>query len=871
MPSDDVILNLRQIASYPPVPSAGGLLIIAQQSGLGGPYVTIDPADFVATAIPMAGDISITGSLTVGFNVSAASLNVSDAEITSLYADDGDFAALAVNAAPVATEAYVDRADAVLSGAIGVLNDALNVLGQTSVRTWNGRVGDVTMGLSDLLLAGGAPIVNPNFQGSPTAPTPTLKSNSDRIATTQFVNSVIIQYFDDFIRTYPIVNTFNGRSGNVTLTLDDVVGADGALLDSPAFFGTPTAPTPPPNDNSTRIATTEYVDNAIASNTTWAPLNSPEFVGYPTAPTANPGTATAQLATTAFVMAAVAASVAGVSTFMGRTGDVTLEASDITNAGGALLQSPIFVGTPQAPTVAPGDNSNAIATTAWVLNELGGATIGVMSFNGRGGAVTLNTTDITDAGGAPLVSPALSGAPTAPTAPTGTSTDQLATTAFVQAAIAAISTGVVSFNGRDGAITLTQNDVSAAGGAIVNSPNFTGVPTAPTAVPGTNTTQIATTAFVAAAIQAAGGVTSFNSRAGAITLLASDLTAAGGALLASPNFSGAPTAPTAAGGTSSTQIATTAFVTSAMGAYVPLTGGTMTGDLVMGGQSAIGIGLTVPANASSITRLVANGSITQAGNGQSYMFNTYYTGAAYSTITAGASQLIQGSSDGTINFYSNAGLAAGASFTPTSRATISPNGVITATGGLVAPNAAISSYITIPVGNAIGIRYNSANAIGFLWASPSLNAYVDGTFYGTLVGSQNMGGVYGTPIYRMAMGSDGTLAVWATNGYSGIWSANISSDRRLKTNIHAPTKDALAALDALNVYECDLQPPMPGSQKQHWDWSLMADELENVIPLSVIPPFGENGVATIRELPIIAALVAAVKQLLFRIEQLEAA
>ena len=36
--------------------------------------------------------------------------------------------------------------------------------------------------------------------------------------------------------------------------------------------------------------------------------------------------------------------------------------------------------------------------------------------------------------------------------------------------------------------------------AALNSPNFTGTPTAPTASPGTNTTQIATTAFVNSAV-----------------------------------------------------------------------------------------------------------------------------------------------------------------------------------------------------------------------------------------------------------------------------------------------------------------------------------------------------------------------------------
>ena len=47
------------------------------------------------------------------------------------------------------------------------------------------------------------------------------------------------------------------------------------------------------------------------------------------------------------------------------------------------------------------------------------------------------------------------------------------------------------------------NYVSAA------SPTFTGTPTAPTAADGTNTTQLATTAFVTAGITAVGGSTSF--------------------------------------------------------------------------------------------------------------------------------------------------------------------------------------------------------------------------------------------------------------------------------------------------------------------------------------------------------------------------
>jgi len=55
-----------------------------------------------------------------------------------------------------------------------------------------------------------------------------------------------------------------------THTLAEVSGLEGALdakapLDSPALTGTPTAPTPDPGDNSTRLATTAFVTAAAGS------------------------------------------------------------------------------------------------------------------------------------------------------------------------------------------------------------------------------------------------------------------------------------------------------------------------------------------------------------------------------------------------------------------------------------------------------------------------------------------------------------------------------------------------------------------------------------------------------------------------------
>ena len=60
--------------------------------------------------------------------------------------------------------------------------------------------------------------------------------------------------------------------------------------------------------------------------------------------------------------------------------------------------------------------------------------------------------------------------------------------------------------------------------------------------------------------------------------------------LVSPNFSGIPLGPTAANGTATGQLATTAFVNNQIGAtvsnYLPLSGGTMTGTFTNSGASA---------------------------------------------------------------------------------------------------------------------------------------------------------------------------------------------------------------------------------------------------------------------------------------------
>lgn len=561
--SDDTVLTVRQISQYPAADATSNAdRWLLQQGGLGGPYRSIVPSLAVGTALEQGGYLKLAPGSGLAWNGA------------QLIWENGLFAFSEPVAAPVI------EAGEIFSGGFAValqpfVEEQLAALNANVVHSFNGRRGTIILDENDIRRAGGVTQNNPtHFTGMVTAPTPwDFRANSDQVATTAWVQGVI----GALMCSGSIVTSFNGRGGEVTLTPDDITAAASV----PGQYAR--ASNPPLGDASSRIATTFFVDetaqyivttlrdeianDAAAQLVGYAPLDSPAFTGLPTAPTAAPGNSTGQLATTAFVQAAVTAATTGVSSFNTRTGAVTLASGDITAAGGALLVSPAFTGTPTGPTAAPGDDSTKIATTAFVHAAVAAISAGVTTFNSRSGAVTLTVADITGAGGAPIASPALTGTPTAPTVTAGDNSTKIATTAFVAGAVAASTAGVSSFNGRTGAVNLQANDISAAGGAPAASPALTGIPTAPTAAPGTSTTQLATTAFVMAQL-AAGGVISFNGRSGAVTLQSSDISTAGGAVLASPAFSGTPTAPNAAPGTNNTQIATTAFVMSALGGSV---------------------------------------------------------------------------------------------------------------------------------------------------------------------------------------------------------------------------------------------------------------------------------------------------------------
>jgi hypothetical protein len=228
--------------------------------------------------------------------------------------------------------------------------------------------------------------------------------------------------------------------------------------------------------NGTQAAGTSALyaraDHIHPSDTSRAPLASPSFTGTPAAPTATANTSTTQIATTAYVVGqanGTAGTIAMNGTQAAGSSNLYARADHVhpIDTSRAPLASPTFTGTPSLPTgtiavtQAADTNSTTVATTAYVVGQAsstapvinGTATVGTSLRYAR--ADHIHPTDTTRA---PLASPALTGTPTAPTAGGGTNTTQIATTAFVQSALA----GAASY-------TLLANIATTSGTTVTAS------------------------------------------------------------------------------------------------------------------------------------------------------------------------------------------------------------------------------------------------------------------------------------------------------------------------------------------------------------------------------------------------------------------
>lgn len=232
---------------------------------------------------------------------------------------------------------------------------------------------------------------------------------------------------------------------------------------------------------------------------------------------------------------------------------------------------------------------------------------------------TVHTTQV-----AKRENPDLTGTPTAPTAATGTNTTQIATTAFVQTAI----------NNADDAEILTYGDTSVtyadiatkvAAGKILfahysdSSDNVT-LPYVCTTTSGNHvfTNMVGNTRW-----------TIYLSNTDTWSIASAAL-----ATLASPYFTGNPTAPTQAAGNNSTRIATTAFVstaiTNANNIFIATYGTTTYAD-ISAAESAGKILFATRTN-SGVTRCLP---LIEKNAGGQYIFSGEYSGTnVYYTVNS---------------------------------------------------------------------------------------------------------------------------------------------------------------------------------------------------------------------------------------------
>ena len=313
---------------------------------------------------------------------------------------------------------------------------------------------------------------------------------------------------------------------------------------------------------------------------------SPALSGTPTAPTAAAGTNTTQLATTAFVKTATETRVAssekgaanGVAT-LDATGKVpptqlpsyvddVLEFANLASFPATGESGKIYVALDTNKTYRWSGSAYVYITSGAVDSVAGKAGVVTLAKDDVGLPNVDNTTDAEKPVStaqqtalnlkANLASPALTGTPTAPTAANGTSTTQLATTAFVQGAVG----GFLSKTTTGGTTTLTtaeaSNPIIKVSGALTSS----AILEIPVAAKRNYSIENATTGAFTLTVKHVGLTPSVLVAQGKRNIVMTNGVGAYDAIngFESIALTGTPTAPTAGSTTNTTQIATTAFV-----------------------------------------------------------------------------------------------------------------------------------------------------------------------------------------------------------------------------------------------------------------------------------------------------------------------
>ena len=473
----------------------GDVSNVAQEVTLSGD-VTIDNAG--ATTI---GSSKVVSSMINDGTIVAADI-ANDAVITSKILD-ANVTTAKIADANITTAKLLDAN--VTNAKLDKTNIPLSGFAATTSTELAGVISDET-GTGNVVLS-----ASPALTGTPLAPTAASGTNTTQLATTAFVTAANTTNAN---LTGPITS-----SGNVTAIASKTGTGTKFVMDtSPTIGGTTTLSSAIINSTlnvagTTALQSTLAVAGATTLSSTLNVAGVATFTGTPLAPTAASGTNTTQLATTAFVTAAntTNANLTGMVTSSGNattvvtnadlTGEVTSTGNAATLTNSAVIGKVLTGYTAAAGTIAATDNileaiqkldgnNTTNANLTGPITSVGNAT-SVASQTGTGTKFVMDTSPT-------LVTPVL-GVATATSingSPIPSSKTFVVTTDKLDALSATTSSelaGVISDETGTGSVVLSA------------SPSLTGVPTAPTAAAATNTTQLATTAFVGDAVSTAVG------------------------------------------------------------------------------------------------------------------------------------------------------------------------------------------------------------------------------------------------------------------------------------------------------------------------------------------------------------------------------